>query len=76
MENLRGVAEVRFEPRSFTIRGDVIVSEWASTGRGEASGVPIEWTTFAVLRMREGKIARADGFLSRDEALQAAGLPE
>jgi ketosteroid isomerase-like protein len=76
MGKLRGIAEVRFEPRSFTTSGDVIVSEWASTGRGEASGVPIEWTTFAALRMREGKIARAHGFLSRDEALQAAGLSE
>jgi ketosteroid isomerase-like protein len=74
MEKLRGIAGVHFEPRGFITSGDVIVSEWASRGRGEASGVPIEWTTFAVLRMREGKIARADGFLSRDEALEAAGL--
>jgi ketosteroid isomerase-like protein len=76
MGKLRGIAGVRFEPRSFTTSGDVIVSEWASTGRGEASGVPIEWTTFAVLRMREGKIARAHGFLSRDEALEAASFQE
>jgi ketosteroid isomerase-like protein len=76
MTNLREVAGVEFRPRSFTTSGDVIVTELASRGQGQASGVPVEWTTFAVLRVREGKIARAQGFLSRDEALKAAGLPE
>ena len=76
MTNLREVAGVEFRTRSFTTSGDVIVTELASRGQGQASGVPVEWTTFAVLRVREGKIARAQGFLSRDEALKAAGLPE
>jgi ketosteroid isomerase-like protein len=76
MEKLRGVAEVRFEARSFTARGDIVVSEWASSGRGQASGAPVQWTTFAVMRMRNGKIASAQGFLARSEALEAAGLRE
>jgi ketosteroid isomerase-like protein len=76
MANLRGVAGVRFEPRSFTTSGDVILSEWVSRGHGQASGVPMEWTTFAVLQMRDGKIARAQGFLSRAEALESVGLRE
>jgi ketosteroid isomerase-like protein len=76
MANLRGVAGVRFEPRSFTTSGEVILSEWASRGLGRVSGVPVEWTTFVVLRMRDGKIARAQGFLSKDGALEAAGLRE
>jgi ketosteroid isomerase-like protein len=75
MTNLREVAGVQFEPTSFTTSGDVIVSEWASRGLGQASGVPFGWRTFAVLHMRDGKILRARGFLSRDEALEAAGLP-
>jgi ketosteroid isomerase-like protein len=75
MANLREVAGVQFEPTSFTTRGDVVVSELASRGLGQASGVPFGWTTFAVLYMRDGKIVRAQGFLSRDEALEAAGLP-
>ena len=73
MTNLREVA-ARFELRSFTASGDVVVSELASRGVGEASGVPFEWTTFAVLQMREGKIARARVFLSEAEALEAAKL--
>ena len=76
MANLRGVAGVRFEPRSFTASGDAVVSELAAHGQGQGSGVRVEWTTFAVLRMCNGKIARAQAFLSRDEALEAVGLPE
>jgi ketosteroid isomerase-like protein len=76
MANLRGVAGVRFEPRSFTTGGDAVVSELVAPGQGQGSGVPVEWTTFAVLRMCNGKIARAEAFLSRDEALSAVGLPE
>jgi ketosteroid isomerase-like protein len=76
MEKLRGLIGVRFEPRSFTSSGDVVFSEWASRGVGRASGAPIEWTTFAVVHVREGKIVRAQGFLSRAEALEAAGLSE
>jgi ketosteroid isomerase-like protein len=76
MDKLRGVAEVRFEPEGFEVCGDVIVSEWAARGRGQASGVPIDWPTFAVLHMREGKIARAEGFLTLAEAREAAGLAD
>ena len=76
MANLRGVAGVRFEPRSFSAGGDAVVSELAAHGQGQGSGVPVEWTTFAVLRMRNGKITRAQAFLSSDEALEAVGPPE
>ncbi len=54
----------------------MIVSEWAGYGRGQASNVPVQWTAFVVLRMREGKIGRADAFLTPSEALEAAGLSE
>jgi ketosteroid isomerase-like protein len=73
---LRETAGVRFERVSFTTSGDVIVSELASRGLGNASGVPIASTTFTVFHVRDGKIVRAEGFLSRDEALEAAGLRE
>ena len=74
MANLRGVVGVRFETRDHTSIGDVVVSELAASGLGQASGVPFEWTTFAVFRIRDGKIVRTQAFLSRDEALEAAGL--
>ena len=74
--NLREVAGVEFEPRGFTTSGDIIITELASRGQGRASGVPVEWTTFAVLWLRDGKITRVQGFLSQNEALEAAGLRE
>jgi ketosteroid isomerase-like protein len=74
MANLRGVAGVRFEPRSFTTGGGAVVSELAAHGQGQGSGVPVEWTTFAVMQMRDGKITRAQAFLNKADALEAAGL--
>ena len=73
MANLRDVAGVEFAPVSFTPRGDVLRCEWAARGRGQASGVPFEWATFAVVQVRDGKILRAQGFLSRAEADEAVG---
>jgi len=74
MSNLRETAAVRFEPRSFRFSGDLVVSEWAASGRGRASEVPFEWTSFVVLRIRDGEVVRAQAFLSAKEALDAAGL--
>jgi ketosteroid isomerase-like protein len=76
MGNLRAVAGASFEPRRFTSSGDVLLCELASRGLGQTSEVPIEWMTFAVLEMRGGKIARIRVFLSREEAVEAAGLRE
>jgi ketosteroid isomerase-like protein len=74
MTNLREVAGAQFEPKSFTTSGDVVLIELASRGLGQASGVPFEWTTFAVVHMRDGRITRLQAFLDRDEAHEAAGL--
>ena len=76
MANLREIGAIHFEPRSFRTSGDVVVSELAASGEGQASGVPFEWTTFAVFRVRDAKVVRAQAFLREDEALKAAGLPD
>ncbi len=76
MEKLRGVGNVRFELGRCMATGDVIVSEWTGSGRGESSGVPLEWSTFTVVHIGKGKIAKAQAFLSMAEALEAAGLSE
>ena len=74
MGNLRGVAGVTFELRSATPSGDSLLCALASRGRGRGSDVPIEWTTFAVFGVRDGRIARVRVFLDHAEALEAAGL--
>ncbi len=76
MQKLRGTADVRFEMHGHTVTGEVIVAEWTAAGRGHASGVPINWSTFAVVHMRDRKIATAQGFLTMTEALEAAGVGE
>jgi uncharacterized protein len=74
MRNLRDVAGVQFEPTGFAASGEFVVSEWVGRGLGQASGAPIEWKTFAVMHMRDGKVLRLEAFLDRDEAIEAAGL--
>ena len=76
MANLRGIAGARFEPRHFESSGDSLLCELASTGVGHASGVPVEWTTYALIEMRARTITRIRVFLSRAEGLEAIGLSE
>ena len=76
MANLRETAEIQFEPTGFITNGDSVLCEWAGRGRGHAGGVPLEWGSFVVLRLRDAKIEQALAFLSRAEALEAAGLSE
>jgi len=72
MGNLRGVARAEFEARRFEPIGDLLLCELRSTGLGHASGVPVEWITYAVFEVRAERINRVRVFLSRTEALQAA----
>src|SRR6266511_1567933 len=45
-------------------------------GRGRHSGVEAAETFAWLYRLREGKVTRVEGFLLREEALEAAGLRE
>jgi ketosteroid isomerase-like protein len=44
--------------------------------RGRASGIEVRSTVIWVYRLRGGKITRVEGFASREQALEAAGLRE
>jgi ketosteroid isomerase-like protein len=74
MANLRGTAGIRFEPKGFRTKGEVVLAEWLASGVGEGSGVPFEWATYAVLHVRAGKVVRAQAFLDEEQAHDAAGL--
>jgi ketosteroid isomerase-like protein len=52
----------------------LLVAEYQ--GRGKTSGVAVRGKVIWVYRLREGKIARVEGYGSRDEALEAVGLRE
>jgi ketosteroid isomerase-like protein len=60
--------------RVFPAPGDRIVAFVRITGSGGASGVAVEMEQGWVFRLREGRIARAEEYFDRDEALAAAGL--
>jgi ketosteroid isomerase-like protein len=55
-------------------RGVVTVSH--ATGRGVKSGVPVEITVSTIFGVRTGKIVSAQGYETKQAALEAAGLSE
>jgi len=44
--------------------------------RGKGSGVEMETDTAMVYEVRDGRVVRIQGYMDRDEALEAAGLRE
>ena len=56
--------------------GEQVISIVTAVGRGRASGVEIEYTTFGVWTIEHGKVVRSVWFPTRAEALEAVGLPE
>ena len=46
------------------------------SGRGRESGIPLEAPIAFLCTLRAGRISYMQGFLSWDQALEAAGLPE
>ena len=52
----------------------LVVTHHRATGR--ISGVPISERTAQVMTLRHGRITRQDFYANREEALEAAGLPE
>ena len=67
---------MRTELTEFRDLGDRIVGLGQIHARGRESGVELDSATGWVFTLRNGKILKAEGFLSPDEALEAAGLSE
>jgi ketosteroid isomerase-like protein len=44
------------------------------SARGAGSGVPVEFDRWDLMTIRDGKFSRAEVYLDRDHALEAAGL--
>jgi ketosteroid isomerase-like protein len=56
--------------------GDQVVAINRVTGSGTTSGVPIEREIATLYTLLNGKVVRGQGFETRAEALEAAGLRE
>jgi len=56
--------------------GEQVISVVTRHARGRASGAEVEQPFALVWTLREGKVVRVVWFLTREEALEAAGLSE
>ena len=56
--------------------GDKVIAVVRISGRAKLSGVETDLTYAAVYTIRDGKIARGREYMTRAEALEAAGLSE
>ncbi len=69
--------DARFDIEELTELGNgAILVLAAHHARGRASGVEVHGTVVWLYHLSQGKIARVEGFKSRDAALKAAGLSE
>jgi uncharacterized protein len=68
--------ELRGEWSEFRDLGDRVLALGAVKARGRESGVELDSPMGWVITVRRGKAVKAEGFLSRAEALEAAGLRE
>jgi ketosteroid isomerase-like protein len=58
------------------VSDEVVLSVCRNRGRGRISGLAMDMDMFYVLRIHAGRMARMQIFLSREQAVQAAGLEE
>ena len=65
--------EHQIEAEEFAEAGDRVLAVVHLTGRGEGSGMEIDQRFFQLYSVRNGKIVRMVEFVSRAEAVNAAG---
>ena len=71
--------DARVEPEEIVdVRGDgeTVLMLLRAKGTASYTGIETEVEWAAIWTIREGKVLRAQGYLNRDEALEAAGLSE
>jgi len=74
---MESFADFRFEPAEITEAGKFVVVTVRILARGLGSGVPTDMQVFHVFELSaNGRAQSIAGFLSRAEALEAAGLSE
>jgi ketosteroid isomerase-like protein len=68
--------EIEYDYDELIDAGERVVSVVTRHARGRASGVEVERPFALVWTLREGRIVQVVWFLTRNEALEAAGLEE
>jgi uncharacterized protein len=67
---------LRIEPVELIDAGEQVVSSVRISGRGRASGAPVELTLISVGSVRDGMVHRVRNYPDMAAALEAAGLSE
>jgi ketosteroid isomerase-like protein len=70
-----GLPAVNWDLQEMLDAGDVVVAVILLRAKGRGSSVEVERQDAIVYRLRRGKIVRFDYYNSRQQALEAAGLP-
>ena len=68
--------DLRIDPVELIDAGEQVVGSVRFTGRGKASGAPVELTLISVGSLRDGLIFRIRNYPDMASALEAAGLSE
>jgi uncharacterized protein len=71
-----GFEELGFEATEFRDLGDQVLILGRIRARGRESGLELDSPSGWLSTLRTGKLVKSEGFLSWDEALEAAGLRE
>jgi ketosteroid isomerase-like protein len=71
-EDLEAWEERRLEPEQFIDAGDSVVVLLHEYRRGKGSGVELETETAVVVAVVDGRVARIQGYMDRQAALEAA----
>jgi ketosteroid isomerase-like protein len=75
-DSFESFEELENEWTEFRDLGDRVLAFGNVKARGRGSGVEIDSPMGWVFTVRRGKLVKAEGFLSHDEALEAVGLRE
>ena len=73
-DSFESFEELTNEWSEFRDLGDRVLAIGRVKARGRESGVELDSPIAFVFTLRRGKLMKAEGFLSRAEALEAAGL--
>ena len=68
--------ELEVTAEEFIDAGDRVLVTEHHRGRGRGSGIEVDTRLYSVYTLRDGKVVRADEYIERGEALEAAGLRE
>ena len=68
--------EYRQELLDLIDAGDAVIASYACRGRGKESGTEVEMEVTHIYTVRDGKVATLREYMSKTDALEAAGLSE